>query len=154
MQLRSTKRSKSVVTEDETISHVIDKDVSESTFTNITSSNTITAQMINIPLTNINTRLRLKNPLYSETKRICKNTLDDTSIKTYNLIRPLYKNRSNDQFDQDLKIQSISKLNNYSITLDKLIDMQDKLYYKGLKSAQYLGPKDFERLRLPGDIVL
>lgn len=67
------------------------------------------------------------------------------------LTRPFYKSQTNYR-DERSSITPIQKLRDISNTLEKLIPIQQNLYYDNLSGPQFLGPRNFETLKLPSDI--
>lgn len=72
-------------------------------------------------------------------------------MKNVTLTRPFYKSQT-DYTDEGHAITTIQELKNFSSTLEKLIPLQQKLYYEDLDGPQFLGPRNFETLKLPSDI--
>lgn len=72
-------------------------------------------------------------------------------MKGVTLTRPFYKSQTNYR-DEENAITTIQELKLFSNTLEKLIPIQQKLYYDDLNGPQFLGPRNFETLKLPSDI--
>ncbi|SMN21218.1 similar to Saccharomyces cerevisiae YPL068C Protein of unknown function [Maudiozyma saulgeensis] len=87
----------------------------------------------------------------SPSKRLSEEKILNEKMKGVTLTRPFYKSQVNYHDEKDAII-TISELNQFSRTLDKLIPVQRDLYYLDLKGPKYLGPKNFETLKLPSDI--
>lgn len=66
------------------------------------------------------------------------------------LKRPSYRNISQPEIIK--KYPGVTDLQSFLATLDKMVPIQDNLYYKDLKVPKFLGPVGYESLRLPDDI--
>lgn len=102
----------------------------------------------NIPLTNSTRKSRARKILKNV---IIQGESISPSMKFVSLKRPSYESLS-DYNNEDDSVLPITSLQEFLRTLDRLIPIQDKLYYKNLTGPKFLGPKNFESLRLPSDI--
>lgn len=96
---------------------------------------------------NVNNKVYTRNQSKTESKphintglnKIVVNVLERPSMKT--------------NFNLQETAESIDTMELYSKNLERLIDLQYELYYKDLKKPELLGPKNFESLKLPNDLV-
>lgn len=92
--------------------------------------------------TNVVTKIEQNDttqPINTNLDKIVVTVLERPSMKT--------------NFELEETIDSIDTMEFYSKNLARLIDLQYEIYYKNLKKPALLGPKKFESLKVPNDII-
>lgn len=90
---------------------------------------------------------------------INKNILSDNTqglkhiINNVSLKRPALKTVNSHQDINNIETIPIVCLENYLKDLNRLIKLQQKLYYQNLKTPRLLGPKHFKHLKFPDDMI-
>lgn len=104
----------------------------------------------------------IPNSTISSTKDsllIDKNILPDTTknlkhiINNISLKRPTLKTVDLPQDNENIETVPIQCLEKYKKDLNRLIKLQQELYYKNLKTPRLLGPKHFRHLKFPDDMI-
>ncbi|CCF58251.1 hypothetical protein KAFR_0E00970 [Kazachstania africana CBS 2517] len=93
---------------------------------------------------------RRNKPLLRISKPVVQSQGRVSNVKIVKLKRPSFLDRND--VDDDSRIVDVEMLESHAARLDRLIVLQNELYYKDLTGPKYMGPKHFEALRLPSDI--